>query len=104
MITENGYVDSAYHLDDWARLNHLKGILGQVQLAISDGLNVTGYIAWTLMDNLEWLGGYSVNFGLYQVDFADENRTRTPRESARYYSRVTRTRSLHHDHEGLNYV
>ncbi|XP_075985582.1 lactase/phlorizin hydrolase-like [Anticarsia gemmatalis] len=104
MITENGYVDFSKRLDDWGRLKCIRNYLEQVQLAISDGLNVTGYIAWTLMDNLEWLGGYSVNFGLYQVDFADDNRTRTPRESARYYSRVTRTRSLHHAHEGLNYV
>ncbi|XP_075985441.1 myrosinase 1-like [Anticarsia gemmatalis] len=104
MITENGYLDLDKHLDDWARLKYLKDHMEQVQLAISDGLNVTGYISWALMDNLEWFGGYSASFGLYSVDFSDPNRTRTPRQSARYYSRVTRTRSLHHTLDGLNYL
>ncbi|XP_075985442.1 myrosinase 1-like [Anticarsia gemmatalis] len=104
MITENGYLDLDKHLDDTARIKYMRDYLEQIQLAIADGINVTAYMAWSLMDNLEWLGGYGASFGLYQVDFTDDNRTRTPRESARYYSRVTRTRSLHHDHEGLNYV
>lgn len=41
-----------------------------------------------LMDNFEWLNGYTVKFGLYHVDFNDVNRSRTARASARYYTEV----------------
>ncbi|CAH1640814.1 unnamed protein product [Spodoptera littoralis] len=104
IITENGYIKVDKQLNDWSRLKYTKDYLEQILLAINDGINVTGYTHWSLMDNFEWMVGYNVNFGLYSVDFKDPNRTRTPRESARYYSKVTRSRSVNHRHIGLNYV
>ncbi|CAD0205296.1 unnamed protein product [Chrysodeixis includens] len=94
LITENGYMDSYKGTDDWERLGYIRDNLEQVQLALQEGINVTGYTHWTIMDNFEWTSGYTVNFGLYAVDFSDPNRTRTPRESAKYYSQVTRARAL----------
>ena len=40
------------------------------------------------MDSFEWLSGYTVNFGLHQVNFEDPNRPRTPKRSAHYYYQV----------------
>ena len=53
-----------------------------------DGVDLRGYSAWSLMDNFEWLNGYTVKFGLYHVDFNNTNRPRTARASARYYTEV----------------
>ncbi|KPJ08092.1 Myrosinase 1 [Papilio machaon] len=69
---------------------------GAIWLAINeDGVNVTGYTAWSLMDNFEWTDGYITKFGLYEVDFTDPKRPRTPRTSAKYYKDVIRS----HSHE-----
>ncbi|KAH9632642.1 hypothetical protein HF086_008469, partial [Spodoptera exigua] len=58
VITENGVPTLEDGLVDIVRLDYYKEYLEQVLLAINDGINVTGYTAWTLMDNFEWLGGY----------------------------------------------
>uniref|UniRef100_A0A914CW93 Beta-glucosidase n=1 Tax=Acrobeloides nanus TaxID=290746 RepID=A0A914CW93_9BILA len=59
-----------------------------------DGANVQGYTVWSLMDNMEWSSGYTVKYGLYQVNFTDPNRTRTPKASASWYTNVIAQRSI----------
>ncbi|XP_041976262.1 myrosinase 1-like [Aricia agestis] len=94
-IAENGYLSTSKALHDPERVDYYKAHLEQILLAMyEDGVNVTGYTAWTLMDNFEWMDGYRSNFGLYAVDFIDPQRTRTPRSSAYYYAHVIRTRRL----------
>ncbi|KAJ8936597.1 hypothetical protein NQ314_012212, partial [Rhamnusium bicolor] len=68
--------------------------LSNVRDAIDDGVKVFGYTAWSLMDNFEWMRGYTEKFGLYSVDFNDPNRTRTPKSSVLFFKQVTRTRCL----------
>lgn len=53
-----------------------------------DGCDVRGYTVWSFIDNLEWGSGFSQKFGLYNVDFSDPDRPRTPKASARFYSSV----------------
>ena len=53
-----------------------------------DGVDLRGYAAWSLMDNFDWLNGYTVKFGLYRVDFSHASRPRTARVSASYYTEV----------------
>ncbi|XP_013137877.1 PREDICTED: myrosinase 1-like [Papilio polytes] len=95
LILENGVSSFSGQLDDDFRVKYYKDHLEQLWLAITeDKVNVTAYAAWTMIDNFEWCDGYNVKFGLYDVDMNDPKRTRTPRASAKYYSKVIRSHSL----------
>ncbi|KAL1775207.1 Lactase-phlorizin hydrolase, partial [Sigmodon hispidus] len=88
-ITENGQGLNKPTLDDTERIFYLKTYINEALKAYRlDGVDLRGYSAWSLMDNFEWLMGYTVKFGLYHVDFDQENRPRTARASARYYTEV----------------
>ncbi|KAL0866922.1 hypothetical protein Bca101_046040 [Brassica carinata] len=89
-ITENG-VDEAntgeIFLNDDLRIDYYANHLKMVRDAISMGVNVKGYFAWSLMDNFEWSEGYTVRFGLVYVDFKD-GRKRYPKKSAKWFRRL----------------
>ncbi|HEX6834815.1 MAG TPA: GH1 family beta-glucosidase [Rudaea sp.] len=94
-ITENG---SAFYdppvaegdtVEDPLRVNYQKKHLRAISDAIAQGCDVRGYMAWSLLDNLEWSLGFSKRFGIVHVDFATQKRT--PKASARHYSRVIAT-------------
>ncbi len=53
-----------------------------------DGVDVEVYTAWSLMDNFEWVFSYSEKFGLYYVDFDDQDRPRTAKDSSFWYSQL----------------
>ncbi|KAL4712932.1 hypothetical protein ACJJTC_012002 [Scirpophaga incertulas] len=98
IITENGY-SSLPGLDDIGRVDYYRGYLNAMLDAIEDGVDVRAYTAWSLMDNFEWLQGYTVRFGLYEVDYEDPERKRTPRKSAFVFKEMVRTRSLDNNYE-----
>jgi beta-glucosidase len=52
--------------------------LAVLQKAIADGIDVKGYIFWSLIDNLEWAKGYAPRFGLYSFDPVTLERTAKP--------------------------
>ena len=89
-ITENGAafydppVAPPEGVDDPLRTAYLRGHLGAVADAIRAGVDVRGYTAWSLLDNLEWAHGYSKRFGLVHVNLATGQRT--PKASARWYA------------------
>ncbi len=91
-VTENGsaFYDPPAAIDgrveDPLRVDYLKRHLRAIQAAMAQGANVRGYMTWSLLDNLEWSLGYSKRFGIVHVDFGTQERT--PKDSARYYSRV----------------
>lgn len=53
-----------------------------------DECDVRGYTAWSLLDNFEWMRGYSEHFGLYHVNFSDPDRKRTPKASAAFFTSI----------------
>ena len=91
-ITENGaaFYDppqaSNGGVQDPLRCDYLKQHLGAVAEAIAAGVDVRGYMLWSLFDNLEWSLGYTKRFGIVHVNF--ESQERTPKDSAALYSRI----------------
>jgi len=49
-----------------------------------NGVNVQGYIHWSLADNWEWGSGFKPRFGLYYTDYED-NLKRHAKKSAEWY-------------------
>ncbi|HTZ94460.1 MAG TPA: GH1 family beta-glucosidase [Streptosporangiaceae bacterium] len=87
-ITENGcsvadQPDELGKIDDQPRINYLDGHVRAMADAIAAGVDVRGYLVWTLMDNFEWAAGYHQRFGLVHVDF--ETQRRTPKSSFAWY-------------------
>lgn len=64
IVTENGVaVDN-----DADRVEFIRRALAGVQNCIDDGIDIRGYMYWSLMDNFEWQKGFSMTFGLIAVD------------------------------------
>ncbi|XP_063358724.1 lactase/phlorizin hydrolase-like [Cydia amplana] len=92
-ITENGFATLG-GLEDEDRVQYYRGYLDAMLDAIDEGSDVRGYTAWSIMDNFEWMQGYIERFGLYEVDYTDPARPRTPRKSAFVYKEIVRSRTL----------
>jgi len=91
VITENGCAypdgpDEDKRIHDDERVHYFKEHLIACHRAIEQGVPLTGYFAWSLMDNFEWAEGYSKRFGLLWVDF--ETGERIPKESYHWYART----------------
>ncbi|KAJ2941573.1 hypothetical protein O0L34_g14626 [Tuta absoluta] len=94
-ITENGWSQSpSGGLVDDDRIAYIRASLESMLNCLDDGIQLKGYMPWTLMDNWEWLEGLTERFGLYHVDFEDPARTRTARKSALVYKQVIKTRTI----------
>jgi beta-glucosidase len=88
LVTENGIGTD----DDTQRIAYVRTALEGVQRCLADGIDVGGYLYWSLLDNFEWVLGYRPTFGLVAVD----RRTfaRIPKPSSRWFAQVARTNSL----------
>ncbi len=78
-VTENGIATA----DDTRRVAFIQTALEGVRRCIADGLPVTGYFHWSLMDNFEWQKGYAMTFGLIAVD-RENGQKRIPKPSLSY--------------------
>jgi beta-glucosidase len=88
IVTENGIGTE----DDTRRIEYTRRALAGVLRCIKDGLDVRGYIHWSMLDNYEWLEGYRPKFGLVEVDRATQMRT--PKPSAVWLGEVARRNAL----------
>lgn len=93
-VTENGaaFYDPPQadgEIADPLRQRYLRDHLRAALAARGGGVDLRGYFAWSLLDNLEWAHGYSQRFGLVHVDFATQRRTF--KASARFYAEVIRS-------------
>ncbi|XP_062088849.1 beta-glucosidase 45-like isoform X2 [Humulus lupulus] len=82
-ITENGYgfaenleTNTKETLHDDYRVKYMADYLDALLTAVRKGADVRSYFAWSLLDNFEWKYGYTVRFGLHQVDYATLKRSK----------------------------
>jgi beta-glucosidase len=97
MITENGIaghdtVAADGGVRDPHRTDYLRDHLCAALDAVDAGVDLRGYVAWTLLDNFEWAWGYDKRFGLVHVDF--QSQERTVKDSARWLAGVARDNAL----------
>jgi len=94
-VTENGaaFYDppkaTGGRINDPLRLGYYRQHLRAIHDAIEQGVDLRGYCAWSLLDNLEWSHGYSKRFGIVHVNF--DTQERTLKDSAHFYSKVIAT-------------
>ncbi|QFU89140.1 GH1 family beta-glucosidase [Amycolatopsis sp. YIM 10] len=96
-VTENGaaypdHLTADGTIDDHDRVRFLESHLAAAHAAIDRGVDLRGYFYWSLLDNFEWAEGYAKRFGLVHVDYGTQRRT--PKLSARRYSRIIRENGL----------
>jgi beta-glucosidase len=96
MITENGAafedVVAGDRVADPERVEYLRGHLHAARAAISAGVDLRGYLAWSFLDNFEWAYGYDKRFGLVHVDYASQRRRL--KDSAHWYRQVMANNGL----------
>jgi len=88
-VCENGAAVEENNDDDAIRdpirTRYLHDHVAEVLRARKSGIDVRGYNAWSLLDNLEWASGWTKKFGIIRVD--PDTGTRTPKDSAHWYRR-----------------
>lgn len=82
IITENGLADG----EDEQRRWWLTQTLLAMQKAMASGVELEGYLHWSLIDNFEWAYGKWPRFGLAAVDYSTGERSLRP--SAVWFGRV----------------
>lgn len=87
IVTENGIATG----DDERRIEYTTGALNGILDALDDGLDIRGYIHWSLLDNFEW-GRWHPTFGLIAVD--RETFVRTPKPSLAWLGNIARANQM----------
>lgn len=88
VVTENGIGSE----DDARRIAYIEQALAGLDRCLEDGIDVRGYVHWSLLDNFEWNEGYGPTFGLVEVDRATFDRR--VKSSARHLGRMIRSRRV----------
>jgi len=95
-ITENGGAfkdvmqDGQVH--DADRTDYIARHIEAVAEAMRQGVDMKGYMVWSLLDNFEWASGYAKRFGIVHVDY--ETQKRTLKDSAKWYARMLHARNV----------
>ncbi len=82
IVTENGVADANDEFRGW----WLSETMLALAKAASEGVQIKGYLHWSLLDNFEWSSGWWPKFGLVEVDRARGNK-RKVRQSAKNWAK-----------------
>jgi len=87
-VTENGIADA----EDKKRGKYITDHFAAMHKAISEGVDVRGYLYWSLLDNFEWSSGFWPRFGLVEVDY--KTMERKIRQSAYEYAKIAKVNAV----------
>jgi beta-glucosidase len=88
LVTEHGLS----HDDDALRVEFIPPAIAGLLDVIEDGVPVIGYTHWSLLDNFEWIFGYTKFYGLHTVD--RDTFARAAKPSAAVYASIVRTNAV----------
>ena len=88
IVTENGVGTE----NDARRVEYIQRALAGLKRCLDDGIDVRGYVHWSLLDNFEWIFGFGPKFGLVAVD--RETQKRTVKPSAILLGNIAKNNSL----------
>ena len=74
---------------DQHRREWLNKTIVSMQRARKAGVDIRGYMHWSMFDNFEWAYGRWPRFGLIGIDYESDLK-RVPRKSAAYYAMVVK--------------
>lgn len=89
MVTENGLADAKDKNRQW----WLEETMHALMVARKAGVNIIGYMHWSLLDNFEWKYGWWPKFGLIKVD-RERDMKRIVRPSAIWFSKFIKSIEL----------
>lgn len=87
-VAEAGLADE----HDTHRAWYIRELVAAIERAHDAGVDVRGFMYWSLLDNYEWACGFWPRFGLIAVD--RETLARTPRPSAAEYTQILERHKL----------
>jgi len=76
---------------DPIRTSYFHDYMEAILISLSEGINITGALAWSFVDNLEWNQGKSVRFGMQYVNFTDPALERRYKASFFEYTNMYKT-------------
>ncbi|MCI2412650.1 MAG: glycoside hydrolase family 1 protein [Cuniculiplasma sp.] len=91
IVTENGIADSY----DKIRPRYLVSHLNEVERAANEGIDVRGYLHWSLLDNYEWSSGFGLKFGILGVNLKTKKIEMRP--SALVFKRIAENNGVPED-------
>ena len=102
LVTENGLgandeVEEDGAINDSYRIDYLNKHLLELQKAITDGVNIIGYCAWSFTDLLSWLNGYKKRYGFVYINrdnASQKDLARILKMSYYWYKDVIRTNGI----------
>lgn len=89
-ICENGAAVpeeiTATAVHDPIRTQYFHDHISEVVRTRESGVDIRGYYAWSMLDNIEWAEGWTKRFGIIRVD--ESTGERLPKDSAHWYREV----------------
>ncbi|XP_034237727.1 beta-glucosidase A-like isoform X2 [Thrips palmi] len=101
MITENGWAhqrggtgDNDPRHDSPRAPYHSVYLQELLRVQREDGVDVLGYMVWSLLDSFEWSAGFSRKFGLVYVDYETGSLNRTLKDSSWFFQYMGENRKV----------